>query len=129
MSNQKNLFSQSSMHLMTYLNADGIENWIRRIMALSILNNSLTEITVPGNMGLNVGTLVNIRVPYTITPAEGDMWDKKKGGKYLIIAVNHKFDLVNHKFTSLCLLTRDSLPEGLPAYSSTLPDKIARLNS
>lgn len=129
MSNAKNLFKRNETHFLTYLQADGIENWIKRVVALSILNNYITEIVVPGNMGLNVGTMLNIRIPYTITPAEGDMWDKQRGGKHLVLAVNHKFDLVNHKFTSLVWLTRDSLPEPLPAVDKTLPDKIARLNS
>lgn len=128
MSNAKDLFKKSDAHFMTYLQMGGIENWIKHVMAHSILNNTLTELTVPGNMGLLVGTMVNIRVPYTITPAEGDMWDKKKSGRYLVIAVNHKFDLVNQKFSSLAWLSRDSQPESLPAYDTTLPDKIARLN-
>lgn len=128
MSDAKDLFKKSDTHRMTYLKVEGIENWIKHVMALSILNSSLTELTVPGNMGLLVGTMLNIRVPYTITPAEGDMWDKQKSGRYLVVAVNHKFDLVNQQFSSLVWLSRDSQPEPLPAVDRTLPDKIARLN-
>lgn len=129
MSNQKDLFSKTDTHVLTYTASNGIENWIRHVPALSLLNSSLVQLTLPGNMGLLVGTLISLRIPYTITPASGDMWDKQKSGKYLVIAVNHKFDLINQKFTSLLWVSRDSQPESLPAYSPTLPDKIARLNS
>lgn len=129
MSNGGDLFKKSETHLLTYLQADGIENWIKRVMSLAALNSSVIEITVPGNMGLNIGTLVNLRIPYTVTPANGDMWDKRKGGKYLVIAVNHKFDMVNHTFSSLAMLSRDSQPESLPTYDKALPDKIGKLNT
>jgi hypothetical protein len=128
MSNQKDLYRKTDAHRMTYIAQDGIENWISHVMANAVLNSNLAEITVPGNMGLLIGTMLNVRVPYIVTPAEGDMWDKRKSGKYLVTAVNHKFDLVQSKFTSLVWLTRDSLPEPLPNVDKTLPDKIARLN-
>lgn len=129
MSNSGNLFEKPSTHFMTYLQTDGMEEWIKHAMAHSILNNSLVEITVPGNMGILVGTMLNLRIPYSIPPADGDIWDKKKTGKYLVIACNHKFDLVNHTFNSLVWLARDSQPESLPQISETLPDKISRLNA
>lgn len=129
MSNGGDLYAKTNAHFLTYLQADGIENWIKRVMSMSILNSGLTEIVVPGNMGLNIGTMVNIRIPYTATPSEGDMWDKLKSGRYLIMAVNHKFDLINHTFTSLAMLSRDSQPESLPSYDRSLPEKIAKLNS
>lgn len=128
MSDGGDLFKKYETHLLTYLQADGIENWIKRTMSLALLNSSVYEVTVPGNMGLNVGTMVNLRIPYTVTPAEGDMWDKKKGGRFMVAATNHKFDLVNHKYSSLMMVTRDSLPESVPAYDKTLPDKIAKLS-
>ena len=129
MSDSGNLFSKSDSHLLTYLQTGGIENWIKRVMSLSALNNSITEITVPGNMGLNVGTMVNLRIPYTIPPAEGDMWNKQKSGRYVVIALNHKFELVNHKYSSMALISRDSQPESLPPYDKTLPDKITKMNT
>jgi len=129
MSDSGNLFSKSDSHLLTYLQTGGVENWIKRVMTMAALNNAITEITVPGNMGLNVGTLVNLRIPYTITPAKGDMWDKQKSGRYVVLALNHKFELVNHKFSSMALISRDSQPESLPTYDRTLPDKILKMNS
>jgi hypothetical protein len=114
---------------LTYLAGDGIEVWIQRVMSLAALNNNLTEITVPGNLGINAGTLVSLRIPMAVQPAQGDMWNKMKSGKYLCMAVNHKFDLANFTFSSRALLSRDSLPEALPAYDSTLPDKINKLNA
>jgi len=72
--------------------------------------------------------MVNLRIPYTVTPAEGDMWDKRKGGKFMIAATNHKFDLVNHQYSSLMMVSRDSLPESVP-YDKALPNKIAKMNT
>jgi hypothetical protein len=129
MSDGGSLFSKYDTHFMTYLQADGIENWIKRVMSLSLLNSAVYEVTVPGNMGVNVGTLVNLRIPYTVIPAEGDMWDKKKGGRFMVMATNHKFDLINHKYSSLMMVSRDSLPESVPVYDKVLPDKIAKMNS
>jgi hypothetical protein len=129
MSDAGDLFSKNMACFRMTLTGSASQNWIKRDMHLAALNSSLTELVVPGNMGLNVGTLVSIRVPYTVTPAEGDMWDKRKSGKYLCVAVNHKFDMVNHKFTSLVLLARDSQPESLPATDNTLPKKIAKINT
>lgn len=129
MSDGGDLYKKSESHLLTYLQVNGMEKWIKRIMSLAVLSSNITEITVPGNMGLNVGTLINLRIPYIITPADGDMWDKQKGGRYLIFATNHKFDMVNHKFTSLAMLSRDSQPESLKAYDKSLPKKISKMNS
>lgn len=129
MSNPKNLFAKTDSHNLTYLNTMNISSWIRRVMSLSALNSAITEITVPGNVHLQAGRTVNIRVPYSTIPSESSMWDTRKSGKYLILAVNHKFDLLNHRYTSILLLGRDSVPEPLPAYDPKLPDKIAKLNS
>lgn len=129
MSNAGNLFSKPKSHFLTYLEVGGMENWIKRVMTLAALNNGIVELTVPGNMGLNAGTMINLRIPYTIPPAEGDMWNKQKSGRHVILATNHKFELVNHKYTSLVLVSRDSLPESLPANDKTLPDKILKMNS
>jgi hypothetical protein len=127
MSNADNLFRKSDTHKLVYLKTNGIEDWIRRVMKLATLNNSMVELAVPGNMGLEAGTIIGLRVPYTIPPASGDMWDKRKSGKYLVIAVNHKFDMMNHRFNSMIALARDSFPEGLPAEDSKLPEKIKKL--
>ena len=129
MGNAGELLEKTDARPMFYMHAEGLDKRVSNIQVISNLNSSLTEITVPGNMGLLVGTMVNIRIPYTVTPATGDMWDKQKSGRYLATVVNHKFDMVNQKFTSLVWLARDSQPESLPASDTTLPDKIKRLNN
>ena len=47
----------------------------------------------------------------------------------MVVATNHKFEMVNHKYSSLALISRDSLPESLPTYDKTLPDKIVKMNT
>ena len=129
MSDVGGMLSDSLAHSLTYLAGHGVEKYIKRVMALAALNSNMIEIAVPGNMGVQAGTVVSCRVPYSVVPSEGDMWDKQKSGKYLCIATNHKFDMVQHKYTTLAYLCRDSLPEALPAISGTLTDKIKKLNN
>jgi len=120
--------SVKSGHYLTYLDGHGFTKYIVRVMSLAALNSNMTEIVVPGNMGVQAGTVVSIRVPYTITPAEGDMWSRQKSGKYLCFATNHKFNLTSHKYTTLAMLSRDSQPDPLPPTDATLVDKIGTLN-
>ena len=128
LSNGGDVFSKSSAHTLTYPSSHGVEEYVKRVMAIAALNSNLIEIVVPGNMGVQAGSLISIRVPYSIVPASGDMWDKQKSGVYLCIATNHKFDQVSHKYTTLAYLCRDSLPESLPPSDTTLPDRIRKLN-
>lgn len=127
----KALFDRHEAYNLTYLDGDKdyTSSWIKRIMHMAALNNNVMEMVVPGSVRLQAGTLMNIRFPYASTPADGDIWDKRKSGRYLIAAVNHKFDLVDHKFDTIVLLTRDSDKEALPTYDNTLPDKITKINS
>ena len=133
----KPLFERYDTHYLTYLQAEKTltdeknysETWLKRIMTLASLNNSLMELAIPGDINLQVGKIVDLLFPYTITPSESDMWDKRKSGKYLIIAVNHKFDIINHLFNSMIMVTRDSIPEALPPLDADLPAKIAKLNN
>lgn len=127
----KPLFDRAESHDLTYIQTmnNHVEQWIRRVMALASLNNTLIEIAVPGNVRLQAGRLMSIRLPYSTTPSESDMWDKMRGGKYLILAANHKFDMANHRYTSILLLGRDSLPESLPITDAKLPERILKLNA
>lgn len=111
-------------HLLTYLNTSNIDQWITRNMHLSVLNNSLIEIVIPGNMGAQIGSLINLRLPYVLPPADGDQWDDVKTGKYLVVAANHKFDLTAHKYTTLLMLARDSVPKSLPMADSKLVERV-----
>lgn len=77
-----------------------------------------------------MGSTISLRIPYATTPSDdSSIWDSRKSGKYLIVAANHKFDMSNHRFNTLLLLARDSMPEALPAADNQLPDKIRKLNA
>lgn len=132
MTNPDHLFSKTGAYTLTYLQNESTrsDRFVKRVMSLAALNNSQLEITVPGNVRLQVGTLISLRIPYATTPTEGaDLWDKRKSGKYLIVAVNHKFDMINHRFNTLLLLVRDSLPKALPQVDAQLPSKIRKMNT
>ena len=132
------LYDSGDSHYMTYLDSSststekesGTKNWLKRIQSLAALNSNLSEVVVPGNIRIQAGSLVSIRYPYTVTPKEGvDMWDKRKSGKYLVVAVNHKFELVNHRFQTIFMTARDSMPESLPPPDITVNDKIRKINN
>jgi hypothetical protein len=132
MTNPDNLFKKSEAYALTYLQTPitRSEKFVNRVMSLATLNNSQLEVTLPGNMRLQVGSTISLRIPYATTPSDdSSIWDSRKSGKYLIVAANHKFDMSNHRFNTLLLLARDSMPEALPAADNQLPDKIRKLNA
>jgi hypothetical protein len=130
------LFDRHSAHVMTYIDttdtstekASGTSKWVNRILSLSALNSNLVEIAIPGSMRVQVGKMISCRFPYSVTPSDAqNMWDKRKSSKYLVVAVNHKFDIVNSRFESIVLLARDSVPVALPACDVTLSSKIRNI--
>lgn len=132
MTNPDNLFSKTGSYTECYLfdKSTRSDNYIKRTMSMALLNNTQLELTVPGNIRLEVGKLISLRIPYATTPSESsDQWDRRKSGKYLIGAVNHKFDMSNHRFNTMLLLVRDSCSTALPVPDNQLPDKIRKLNS
>jgi hypothetical protein len=131
------LFDKSESHYMTYIQTEGTsteeknhaESWVKRNMSLTALKSLAIQIVIPGSARVQIGTLLNIKVPYASTPTDSsDIWDKRKSGRYLVVAVNQKFDMVNHRWDTIALLARDSVPESLPPLDTTLPDKIKKLN-
>lgn len=138
MSNPSGLFNKSDSYLLTYLQTNPTmtdkknfsEVWISRVLSLAALNNNLIDLVVPGNLNIQAGRIVEVNFPYTITPSSGtNMSNTFKSGRYLVAAVNHKFDFTHHKFSTIFMITRDSLPEPLPMTDTRLPEKIAKINS
>lgn len=133
----RSVFDKSDAYQLVYLAPDRIgeqpkehtEAWIRRVSAMTMLNNSMLEIVLPGNLNVQAGTMVNMRFAYTITPSESNMYDERKSGRYLVVAVNHKFDIINHKFDTIFVIARDSFPIPLPELDSRLEEKITKLNA
>jgi hypothetical protein len=52
MSDVGGMLTRNNAHFLFYLKGHGIEQYVKRVMALSALNSNLVEIAVPGNMGL-----------------------------------------------------------------------------
>jgi hypothetical protein len=134
----KQLFDKSDAHLMTYPQTEKTstdqknhsESWVKRIMSLAALNNNILEITIPGNMELQVGKTVDVLFPLAVIPTNSsDMWDRRKSGQYLIVAINHLFTMNNQNFHSILMIARDSMPIALPSPDSDLVSKIAKLNN
>jgi hypothetical protein len=132
------LKEDSTAHYLTYLDRAatssekqmGTREWVKRIMSLAALNNTLTELVLPGSIRVQVGKLIEIVYPKAVTPNDSqDQVDKLRSGLYLVVAVNHKIDMLNQRYQTICMVARDSQPESLPASDTTLPDKIRKLNN
>jgi hypothetical protein len=122
------LLNCGECRFMTYHSS--AKDWIRRVMVLSTLNNTLIEIAIPGNLRIQVGSLISIRFPLSITPKEkANMWDKHKSGRYLVVGVNHKFDMLAQRFESILMIVRDSLPTAIESVDVSLPSKIRKMNN
>lgn len=130
------LFEHYEAHLVTYLQTEDTstekrnnsEKWISRQMALANIKNSLMDIVVPGNMVLQVGKLVNIKIPNMIPATKQNMENELRSGNYLIVSCAHKFNLTNFTFDTIATLSRDSVPVAFTSADAQLVEKVNRIN-
>jgi hypothetical protein len=95
---------------------NSIDKWMQpRALHLSALNSFRIKVVIPGDLYLTAGSVVEIEMPQFKAPNEnGKPMDKLRSCKYLVTAVNHKFDN-NDIFESIVELSTDSFAESLPA--------------
>lgn len=114
----------------TYLSAGDTRNWIQRLMGFAAVNNNLTEIVVPGSVRVQAGKTLELVFPYLITPNDtADNVDKIRSGRYLVVAVNQKIDMLNERYQTVALVARDSVPEAYPSTDPAMASKIRKLNT
>jgi len=104
------------------------EIWMKRVMSIALLSNSLLELVMPGNMSLQAGKPINIDFKYMITPTTQNMKDEVRSGKYLVTAVVHRFNVMQSQFDSVLICGRDSLPVAPVKPKTDLPLSIRKLS-
>lgn len=94
--------------------SNDIKNWLLpRAMHMVLLNHFRIRVALPGDIELKAGDVVNYEFPmFESANKEGKKLDKKRTGKYLVAAVNHKFS--EDVFETIAELVSDSYAEEVP---------------
>jgi hypothetical protein len=122
--NSKNetLFNSPYALFRTYLSindtasekSNDIKFWMQpRAMHMSLLNHFRIQITVPGDIEMKAGDIVDYEFPmFESAKSSGKALDKARTGRYLVASINHKFN--GDTFESIVELASDSFSEALP---------------
>jgi hypothetical protein len=122
--NSKNetLFNSPYAFFRTYLSindtasekSNDIKFWMQpRAMHMSLLNHFRIQITVPGDIEMKAGDIVDYEFPmFESAKSSGKALDKTRTGRYLVASINHKFN--GDTFESIVELASDSFSEALP---------------
>jgi len=123
--NSKNqtLFNSPYAFFRTYLSindtasekSNDIKYWMQpRAMHMSLLNHFRIQITIPGDIELKAGDIVEYEFPaFESAETGGKKLDKARTGKYLVASINHKFN--GDTYESIVELVADSFSEAIPA--------------
>lgn len=102
-----------------------IDKWLMpRAMHMTMINHFKIKVVIPGDIELKAGDMVYVDFPVfeAATAAEKKL-DKRKTGKYLVTAINHKFS--GNKFESIVELASDSL-SAASSQSNPNMDRVAK---
>ncbi len=121
-SKDQTLFESKESFFRTYLSindtvsekSNDVKYWmLPRAMHMVMLNHFKIKVTLPGDIELKAGDIVNYEFPvFESANSAGKKIDKKRTGKYLVTAVNHKFS--EDMFESIAELVSDSYAEQVP---------------
>jgi len=88
-----------------------------RYSNLRDVQNFKLNITIPGRTDLQAGNIIELlwpdTVPFKTSSSDGTFADKRYSGYYLVTAIHHKINLLNHNCT--LEVVRDSFPNILGA--------------
>lgn len=121
-SKNQNLFEANDSFFRTNLaindtsseKSNDIKYWLLpRAMHMVMLNHFKIRVTVPGDIELKAGDIVEYEFPmFESANSSGKKLDKMRTGKYLVASVNHKFS--EDVFESILELVSDSFAEQVP---------------
>jgi hypothetical protein len=121
-SKDQTLFNSPYSFFRTYLSindtasekSNDIKFWMQpRAMHMALLNHFRIQITIPGDIELKAGDIVEYEFPvFESAQTSGKKLDKARTGKYLVASVNHKFN--GDTFESIVELVSDSFSEAIP---------------
>ena len=94
---------------------NSLDKWmIPRALHMTAINSFKFSATLPGDIALKVGDIVEYEFPKFVAPDEsGKEGDEYRTAKYLVTAVNHKFR--EDIFESIVEFSSDSYAASLPA--------------
>lgn len=118
----QSLFDSKESFFRTYLSindsvsekSNDVKYWLLpRAMHMVMLNHFKIKVTLPGDIEIKAGDIVNYEFPMFESAGQaGKKLDKKRTGKYLVTAVNHKFS--EDMFETIAELVSDSYAEQIP---------------
>lgn len=122
-SKDESLFTASNSFFRTYVaindtaseKSNDIKYWmLPRAMHISLLNHFKIQITIPGDVALKAGDVVEYEFPmFESAKTGGKKLDKARTGKYLVASINHKLSN-DSRFESVVELVADSFSEAIP---------------
>jgi hypothetical protein len=94
---------------------NSIDKWMQpRALHLAALNSFRFMAVLPGDIVMRAGDVVEFDFPKMVAPDEsGKQMDPYRTGKYLVTALNHKFDKTG--FESIVEFSSDSYSQAIPA--------------
>lgn len=122
-SKENSLFTSTDSFFRTYLaindtiseKSNDVKNWmLPRAMHMSLLNHFKLKITIPGDVALKAGDIVEYEFPmFESAKTGGKQIDKARTGKYLVASINHKLSN-DSRFESIVELVSDSFSQPIP---------------
>jgi len=101
--------------------------WIRHIQSLAMLQHNLYQLTLPGNLQIQVGKLVRVIFPNYNIPVMASDSSIPPNPAYLIMGVTHIFNISMGTFDTVFSVTRDSVD--VPSkIDKALATKVRELN-
>lgn len=99
-------------------NPANIKNWMPQFSTrIGQLNSFKVVISIPGDMLLKAGAVVNLIIPKMLVQTQGTANDPMRTGNYLVSGVHHRF--IQNISTTILELLSDSISTTLPASTQT----------
>ena len=104
----------------TTSNPANIQNWMPQTSSrLAQINTFKVIITIPGDVLMKVGNIVDLIIPKMQIQEKKVVNDELRTGRYLVSSVHHKF--IGDIMTTIIELLSDSVNAALPASADTDP--------
>ena len=107
--------------------SNNAEKWHKRNTQLSALYNSLCEVTVPGSLDVQAGSMVAMMFEVMAPVSVDDRINEMLSGDYFASSVAHTFNFQTSRFDTTIALFRDTLPRKLVATDTALITKMDKL--
>lgn len=111
--NGNKLYDNYEAYRLTFIQTpdNQAEIWHKRIINMAALYHGQIEVTVPGNMDILAGSMVNLDFRVIQSMPESQDSNIVMSGEYFVSSVAHVFHMENNTFDTVFSIYRDSLPE------------------